>query len=112
MNNTNHQTQAENAPAREIAPKIKAKYSKAILRLRAIAHYLQSNSLFQFMSLYDDKEPYPLKEVIYFQQQHIQTLKEQMARCPCDFYQAQITKAENQLRKLQRQNERLKGNEK
>lgn len=40
-----------------------AKHSETILK-QAIKHYSKHSTLFAFISLYDDNEPYPLDEVI------------------------------------------------
>lgn len=85
--------------------KIKAETSKRFQLSLAIKHYLRLTRIYRFVSLYDDFEPFPLKEVIFLLERRISELKAEYALCASQFLKGEIAKNEKNLKKL---NERLK----
>lgn len=64
---------------------MKAKTSKEFIRPSAIKHYLEKTTLYTFMSLYSDNEPFPLDEVIELQKERIIKLETSYNKHPTNF---------------------------
>ncbi|TCK01677.1 hypothetical protein EV694_0297 [Volucribacter psittacicida] len=80
---------------------MKCRIAKQRLLSQAIEHYLNKRTLFHFMSLYDDNEPYPLGEVVLLLSERLESFKRDCEQYPNnESYQMAILQAEKQLKRL------------
>ncbi|XHX46018.1 hypothetical protein O1Q83_00864 [Lonepinella koalarum] len=61
--------------------------AKRFLRPSAIEHYIinGNNSIYRFMSLYSDNEPYPINELVEIQKQVIGEIMADYKLCASEF---------------------------
>lgn len=73
-----------------------------LVRVAAIKHYLHDKrkDTFTFMGLWNDKEPFPLAELIAVQQSYITQLKADMGDCETLFALQEIRREETTLEQL------------
>ena len=82
--------------------KNKAAKTNHLIRKQAIRHYLHDKrkDTFTFMGLWNDKEPFPLAELIAVQQSYIIQLKADMGDCETLFALQEIRREETTLEQL------------
>lgn len=82
---------------------MKYRTAKEFLRPKAIEHYIKKkrSDLFVFMSLYSDKEPYPIEDLAEVQKSRVGVLKAEFDRLPTEFLSNELNFAEKMLKQIE-----------
>ncbi|WP_386686059.1 hypothetical protein [Lonepinella sp. MS14437] len=88
---------------------MKCNTAKRFLRPQAIKHYITENngSIYHFMSLYSDNEPYPINELVEIQKQVIGEIMADYKLCASEFLEQQLKQAERLLKRIEHREKQL-----
>ncbi|WP_439243804.1 hypothetical protein [Lonepinella sp. BR2474] len=94
---------------------MKCSEAKLFLRPSAIEHYITEGktSIYRFMSLWSDEEPYPISELVEIQKQVTGEIKADYNQAPSEQLERALKRAENLLTRIQhKERELMNGNSK